>query len=265
MNLALLWPNCLTQTRTMAASNQLATSINKELTKVLPGWIPALKQPAAYQALKNLNSFIVQRLRDGATIYPHQPFRALELSNPEQIKVVILGQDPYHGPGQAQGLAFSVPNNCACPPSLRNIFNELTRSHPGKPRPNWHDLTNWARQGVLLLNTSLTVEEKQPQSHANKGWEEVTDALILHMANTPGPRVYMLWGAHAQRKQQLLSQTGAHHDHLVLTANHPSPLSANRPPKPFIGCNHFVQANQWLESRELQPIDWFCNHARTST
>src|SRR5699024_4732941 len=189
--------------------------------------------------------FLDQRLDQGATIFPHQPFRALELTRPESTKVVILGQDPYHGPNQAQGLAFSVPNACPSPPSLRNILTELKHNYPDSLHGTGHELSGWARQGVLLLNTVLTVEQKQPASHAGKGWEVVTDALLQYVAASPTPKVFMLWGAHAQRKQALLQQH-ANGPSCVLTANHPSPLSARRPPQPFIGCGHFRQANRWL-------------------
>jgi uracil-DNA glycosylase len=197
-----------------------------------------------------LASFIRERLAAGATIYPPRPFRALELTPLHKVRAVILGQDPYHGPGQAEGLAFSVRPGVKLPPSLRNIFKEL-RGGPDEPLPSHGSLVEWAERGVLLLNTSLTVEDGQPGSHAKKGWEVLTDALLAEVAARASPCVYMLWGAHAQAKAALIEETAARHDReaMVLQANHPSPLSANRPPVPFLGCGHFGLAREWLEAR----------------
>jgi uracil-DNA glycosylase len=196
-----------------------------------------------------LASFVRERLAAGATIYPPRPLRALELTPLHSVHAVILGQDPYHGPGQAEGLAFSVRAGVKLPPSLRNIFKELQRG-PGKPPPTG-SLVDWARRGVLLLNASLTVEDGQPGSHAKKGWEALTDALLAEVAAHASPCVYMLWGAHAQAKAALIEETAASHgcDALVLRANHPSPLSAGRPPVPFLGCGHFALARDWLVAR----------------
>ncbi|MBH9579577.1 uracil-DNA glycosylase [Inhella proteolytica] len=182
--------------------------------------------------------------RAGAQIYPAQPLRALELTPLSACRVVILGQDPYHGPGQAEGLAFSVPVGQKLPPSLRNIYKELQRDLGLAPAAHGH-LGGWARRGVLLLNTVLTVEDGQAGAHAGWGWEALTDALIRAVAADPRPKAFLLWGAHAQSKQPLL-QGG---QHLVLTANHPSPLSALRPPRPFIGCGHFGAVQRWLEAQ----------------
>lgn len=197
-----------------------------------------------------LAGFIRKRLAEGATIYPPRPLRALELTPLAGVRAVILGQDPYHGPGQAEGLAFSVPAGLKLPPSLRNIFKELRRT-PDAPLPTQGSLAGWARRGVLLLNSSLTVEEGQAGSHAKKGWEALTDALLAKVAATASPCVYMLWGAHAQAKARMVEETAARHgcEALVLQANHPSPLSANRPPLPFVGCGHFAQAQDWLAAR----------------
>ena len=206
---------------------------------------------AGWQALKDeffvsstgqsLLGFLGQRLKDGAVIFPPRPLRALELTPPEQVRVVILGQDPYHGRGQAEGLAFSVAPGVRLPPSLRNIFKELQRD-VGAPSPQFPvpggSLVEWAKHGVLLLNTCLTVEEARPASHAGKGWEALTDAVIRKVSESETPAVFMLWGAHAQCKQQLIDKNR----HKVLLANHPSPLSAMRPPLPFIGCSHFSQS-----------------------
>ena len=193
-----------------------------------------------------LTAFVDQRVRDGAIVYPDRVFRALELAAPQDVRVVILGQDPYHGPGQAQGLAFSVaPGQKKLPPSLRNILKEV-QADTGASSICRDDLTPWARQGVLLLNSALTVEDGAPQSHAGRGWEPLTDALLGFVAARAGPTVFMLWGASAQRKRPLIEQSGVH---LVLAANHPSPLSALRPPIPFIGCRHFSRANAFLTER----------------
>ena len=190
-------------------------------------------------------AFLQQRIDSGAVVFPPQPLRALEITPPETVRVVILGQDPYHGRGQAEGLAFSVAPGVPVPPSLRNIFKELLRDLGAPPPPfplPGGSLVSWAQQGVLLLNTCLTVEESRPASHAGRGWERLTDAVIGAISASPAPVVFMLWGAHAQSKRALLDGNR----HLVLTANHPSPLSALRPPQPFIGCGHFSQAHAWL-------------------
>jgi len=200
---------------------------------------------------QRLHAFVAERRAAGATIYPPDPYRALELTPLEQTRVVVLGQDPYHGPGQAEGLAFSVPAGSKMPPSLRNIFKELLRDLGTAP-PTTH-LGGWACQGVLLLNTCLTVEDGQPASHARMGWEALTDALIRQAAEHPAPKVFMLWGAHAQAKAPLIDSAST--EHLILQANHPSPLSASRPPVPFLGCGHFSQASSWLAARG-RPVDW---------
>jgi len=237
-----------------ASDNQLRELPGRQLTGLHPGWQAALDTPAARDALARLDTFITQRLQAGAVIYPARVFRALETLGPEDVRVVILGQDPYHGPGQAQGLAFSVPDTCPAPPSLRNIFNELAREYPALPPRRRNDLSDWNHQGVLLLNTSLTVEQGQAGSHARKGWEAVTDALIGAVAATPQPKVFLLWGNHAQSKLPLLEAHGqAYH---ILKANHPSPLSALRPPRPFIGCSHFFLANAWLTAQGQTAIEW---------
>lgn len=212
---------------------------------VAAGWRPVVDAFLASPTGKQLGVFMRERLAAGAVIYPPRPFRALELTPLASAHTVILGQDPYHGPGQAEGLAFSVAEGVRLPPSLRNIFKELgCQSATGS-------LVDWARRGVLLLNASLTVEQGLPGSHARKGWEELTDALLVEVARHASPCVYMLWGAHAQAKAALIEQTAAAHGRevLVLQANHPSPLSASRPPVPFLGCGHFRQAREWLQAR----------------
>jgi len=216
---------------------------------VAPGWRPVTDAFFAGETGQKLLAFLSRRLADGVVIFPPQPLRALALTPPEQVRVVILGQDPYHGRGQAEGLAFSVAPGVPLPPSLRNIFKELQRDL-GTPPPKFPvpggSLAHWARHGVLLLNTCLTVEEGRPASHAGQGWEVLTDSVIRQVAAGAAPVLFMLWGAHAQAKRTLIEANGDK-GHKVLLANHPSPLSALRPPLPFIGCGHFSQARQWRE------------------
>ncbi|RMX09572.1 uracil-DNA glycosylase [Vandammella animalimorsus] len=216
---------------------------------VAPEWMPATSAFFGSAKGQALLAFLQQRLDAGASIFPPQPLRALELTAPQDVRVVILGQDPYHGRGQAEGLAFSVAPGVPLPPSLRNIFQEMQRdlgvAPPAFPQPGG-SLVQWARNGVLLLNTCLTVEEGQAASHAGKGWEVLTDALIAQVAQGPRPVVFMLWGAHAQSKQALIPPGRGH---LVLLANHPSPLSAMRPPRPFIGCGHFSAAKAFRQQQ----------------
>ena len=215
---------------------------------VAPGWAPLADAFFGGPAGGRLLAFLQQRLDAGASIFPPRPLRALELTPPESVRVVILGQDPYHGRGQAEGLAFSVAPGVPFPPSLRNIFKELERDlatpPPKFPEPGG-SLVKWASHGVLLLNTCLTVEEGQAASHSGKGWEIFTDAVIGHLGGAGRPLVFMLWGAHAKSKRSLINARV----HKVLVANHPSPLSATRPPTPFIGCGHFGQARAWRQAQ----------------
>ena len=214
---------------------------------VAPGWQPLVAEFFASAAGQALQTFLQQRQAAGAVIFPPEPLRALALTDAPAVRVVILGQDPYHGRGQAEGLAFSVAPGVRLPPSLRNIFKELQRDLgqplPAFPQPGG-SLVHWAQNGVLLLNTCLTVEEGQPASHAGKGWEVLTDAIIRQVAEQGPPTVFMLWGSHAQAKQRLIP---ADRGHLVLTSNHPSPLSALRPPQPFIGNGHFSAARAFRQ------------------
>ncbi|VCU72568.1 Uracil-DNA glycosylase [Pigmentiphaga humi] len=233
-------------------ANALREPLSTHVAQLPAAWRERLAGVLASPGFARLQAYVDERLAGGATIYPERPFRALDLAEPASTRVVILGQDPYHGPGQAQGLAFSVPDGMKRPPSLRNIFNEVATDCCGDPARFGNDLTRWARQGVLLLNTSLTVEDGAPASHAKQGWEAFTDAVIEAVAEEPAPKVFMLWGSHAQAKAALLPPGR----HLVLTANHPSPLSARRPPQPFIGCGHFAKANAWLADQGRAPVDW---------
>ena len=184
------------------------------------------------------------------TVYPpmHDIFNALKYTSFEQTKVVILGQDPYHGPGQAHGLCFSVKAGVKFPPSLQNIWKELHDEY-GYDAPPSGELTEWAKRGVLLLNTTLTVRQGMPQSHKGQGWEILTDAIISLLNQKETPVVYLLWGANAWAKKALIKNPR----HLVLECAHPSPLSAYRG---FFGCNHFKRANEYLEKNGLAPIEW---------
>lgn len=188
----------------------------------------------------------VRREYATTTVYPPagRIFAAMDICPFDRVKVVILGQDPYHGPGQANGLAFSVADGVALPPSLVNIFKEV-----GGEMPRTGNLERWARQGVLLLNSSLTVRAAQAASHSGMGWEQLTDAAIAALSDRKEHLVFMLWGSHAQRKLPLIDTT----KHLVLTAPHPSPLSAYRG---FLGCGHFRKANEYLTANGLTPIEW---------
>lgn len=225
-------------------SNGQLTSANPANWPVASGWQGLVDDFFQSATGQGLLCFLQQRLQAGASIFPPQPLRALQLTPPESVRVVILGQDPYHGRGQAEGLAFSVAPGVRLPPSLRNIFKELQRDVgtpvPPFPQPGG-SLVQWAQNGVLLLNTCLTVEEGMPASHSGKGWEALTDSVIRRVSQDATPTVFMLWGAHAQSKRALIDATR----HLVLVANHPSPLSALRLPLPFIGCSHFSQAQAW--------------------
>ena len=211
-------------------------------------WSGALPAEARV-ALARAEAYVAARERAEVHVNPPAPlrYRALERVAPEQIKVVILGQDPYHGPGQAMGLAFSVPSGLRIPPSLRNVFKELN-SDLGIPVPAVGDLTAWADQGVLLLNTSLSVEDGLPASHAKVGWEHLTDRLIAHASAQAPAAVFMLWGNHARAKAPLINASR----HLVLQAAHPSPLSARK----FLGCRHFSQANAFLTANGRRSVTW---------
>jgi uracil-DNA glycosylase len=197
-----------------------------------------------------LKSFLVAEKAAGKTIYPKgtEWFRALDLTPVEKVRVVILGQDPYHGPGQAHGLCFSVKPGVRPPPSLLNIYKEL-ESDLGIARPRHGFLEHWAEQGVLLLNSVLTVEMTKAASHSQKGWERFTDAVIRLVNDKAEPVVFMLWGSYAQKKGAFLDTSR----HLVLKAAHPSPLSAHNG---FLGCRHFSQCNAFLANKGLPPIDW---------
>ncbi len=198
---------------------------------------------------KNLRQFLKQEYAT-QTVYPdmYDIFNALKFTPYDCVKVVILGQDPYHGPGQAHGLSFSVQPGVAPPPSLNNIFSEI-ESDLGIPRPRGGCLRKWAERGVLLLNTVLTVRQASPNSHRGQGWEIFTDRVISHLSDRTAPMVFLLWGANAKSKRQLITNAA----HLVLTAPHPSPLSAH---SGFFGCRHFSKANDFLQNNGISPVDW---------
>jgi uracil-DNA glycosylase len=232
--------------------NRLVEPLSALLDRALPSWSAIVQAWRDSPAGRRLEAFVVQRQSDGAVIYPATVLRALELTPRDRVRVVILGQDPYHGAGQAEGLAFSVPGGQRMPPSLRNIFAELQRDL-GVTLPRLGHLGTWARQGVLLLNTSLTVEEGRAAAHARRGWEALTDVIVEAVSKDPRRKVFMLWGAHAQAKAALI---GDPERHSILRANHPSPLSARRGPAPFVGCGHFGAANRFLVAAGETPIDW---------
>jgi uracil-DNA glycosylase len=219
------------------------------------GWRPLVHTFLNSETGFALSKRLTDAVHAGQTIYPPEPFRALSMTPLSQVRVVILGQDPYHGPGQAEGLAFSVAPGVRIPPSLRNIFKELQRSL-GVPMPTDGSLVRWAQQGALLLNTCFTVQAGQAGSHARWGWEVLSDELVKAVAQSSIPVVFMLWGAQAQAKKTLIEQAGKSGRHLVLVANHPSPLSALRAPLPFVGCGHFVQANAFLSQCGEKTIKW---------
>ena len=215
-----------------------------------PSWKQRLADEFSQPYMVALREFLLQRKRAGAVIYPpgNLIFNALDSTPFERVKVVILGQDPYHGPGQAHGLCFSVREGVEWPPSLRNIYREIADDLGCQP-PSSGNLQHWADQGVLLLNAVLTVERGQAASHQGKGWERFTDRVVDELNSGRDGLVFMLWGSYAMKKGAVIDRQR----HLVLTAPHPSPLSAHRG---FFGCRHFSKANAWLEKRGERPIDW---------
>jgi uracil-DNA glycosylase len=248
-------------TTTNEAQNAFLGNLLAHVDVLPPEWRESFAGTREQLALKEMDGFLGGRLDAGVQVFPLRPFRALLEILPQDVQVLILGQDPYHGPNQAQGLAFSVPDKCPAPPSLRNMFAELAKEYPDTFVPQRNGLIRWARRGVLLLNTTLTVEAHKPASHAKRGWEIITDAIIGRVLREPRPKVFLLWGSHAQSKQALLESHPAAGPVLVLKANHPSPLSALRPPRPFIGCGHFLQANEWLSEHGETGVDWLENRS----
>jgi uracil-DNA glycosylase len=217
-------------------------------------WLDLLSDYIENQEFKSLSNEISNEYLSGKKIYPHPKniFEALNLTSPDEVKVIILGQDPYHGPDQAMGLSFSVPASIKNPPSLQNIFKELESEIGHKSQAELKfkgDLSCWAKQGVLLLNSVLTVEAGKPGSHAKKGWEDFTDHIISQLSKTKSGLVFLLWGNYAKQKLSLIDSN----KHLILTAAHPSPLSAYNG---FFGCGHFVSANEYLRSNSKEEITW---------
>jgi uracil-DNA glycosylase len=234
----------------------LQVSLQKKSTKmpnidpqIEESWKMALKKEFATPYFAELKRFLVSEKRQ-YTIYPPGPliFNAFNQTALDNVKVVLLGQDPYHGPGQAHGLCFSVPDGVGQPPSLQNIFKEIA-DDTGNRHQASGNLIRWAKQGVLLLNATLTVRARTPGSHQNKGWEQFTDAAIKVVSETRKNVVFLLWGRYAKNKSTLIDTT----KHLVLKAAHPSPYSA---PNGFFGCRHFSKTNEWLQQHGMQPIEW---------
>ena len=234
----------------------LSDALKASLARLDPGWAEPVRRWLHSPGGQSLIQAVEQRQAGGAVVYPAQVLRALELTPLDAVRVVILGQDPYHGPGQAQGLAFSVPPGMKLPPSLRNILQEIERDLGAvSAQARIGDLSGWAAQGVLLLNTSLTVEDGQAGAHARLGWHELTDVLMARVAARPVSTAFLLWGAHAQARQEWVPPGP---ERLVLSANHPSPLSARRGPQPFVGCGHFSQVQRFLQAQfpHEPPLVW---------
>ena len=232
------------------------TDKQREPIAIHPSWKPRLEAEFAADYMQELRRYLAHRKSQSAVVFPHSTvwFNAFALTPFEAVKVVILGQDPYHGPGQAHGLSFSVPQGVAIPPSLLNIFKEIDSDLGPVNEPlatrRKGCLEGWAAQGVFLLNSVLTVESGQAASHQGRGWEHFTDQVIKSLSDERDDLVFMLWGSYAQKKGQHIDVQR----HQVLTAPHPSPLSAHRG---FMGCRHFSKANEWLQSHDSEPIDWF--------
>ncbi|MDF1781633.1 MAG: uracil-DNA glycosylase [Alcanivoracaceae bacterium] len=225
-------------------------SNSQQRVQLEPGWKTALAGEFEQDYMQALRAFLLKEKEAHKEIYPPSAkiFSAFEHTPFDHVNVVILGQDPYHGPDQAHGLSFSVPDGVKPPPSLVNIFKEIEKDL-GLARPSHGNLESWADQGVLLLNATLTVEKAQAGSHQKKGWERFTDAVIDRINQQRENVVFMLWGSYAQKKGAIIDRDR----HLVLTAPHPSPLSAHRG---FLGCGHFSQANEYLQSKGKPVIDW---------
>lgn len=218
--------------------------------KIEQSWKEVLHNEFEQPYFSDIVNFLKIEKAAGKTIYPPGRFlfNAFDTTPFDEVKLVILGQDPYHNPHQAHGLSFSVPDGIASPPSLVNIFEEL-HEDTGMETPRSGNLEKWARQGVLLLNAALSVEANKPMSHSKIGWHHFTDDVIRIISEKKEHVVFLLWGAFAKSKQELIDKT----KHLVLTAAHPSPLSAHNG---FFGCKHFSKANHWLEEKGITPIDW---------
>jgi uracil-DNA glycosylase len=229
--------------------------MTEERLRLEASWKAALRAEFEQPYMRNLRAFLAEEKKSGKKIFPPgaEIFAALDTTPLDSVKVVIIGQDPYHGPGQAHGLCFSVRRGVALPPSLMNIFKEIMDEYPDEPRrfDGRHGcLEPWAKQGVLLLNAVLSVEQGRAGSHQGRGWERFTDAVVTRLNEEREHLVFLLWGSYAQKKGARVDRDR----HCVLSSPHPSPLSAHRG---FFGCNHFRQANAYLVDNGLEPIDWF--------
>ncbi|RED17016.1 uracil-DNA glycosylase [Parasphingopyxis lamellibrachiae] len=229
--------------------------------KLDESWKEPLNGEFEAEYMQQLRAFLVAEKEAGKRIFPAGSlwFHALDATPLQKVRVVILGQDPYHGPGQAHGLCFSVRPGVRPPPSLVNIYKEM-ESDLGIPRANHGHLEHWAGQGVLLLNSVLTVESGMAASHRGRGWEQFTDAIVRLVAEKSEPVVFLLWGSYAQKKAAFVQSVEQSGRHLVLKAAHPSPLSAHNG---FFGCRHFSKANAFLEAQGLEPVDWRLPSAAT--
>ncbi len=230
----------------------LTSALRAQFFRVANDWAPLLQTFADSAHGRALCAAVDGRVAAGARVYPGEVFRALSLTPRSAVRVLILGQDPYHGPGQAEGLAFSVASDQRWPPSLRNILHEWHRDL-GQPLPQSGSLRRWADQGVLLLNASLTVEDGLAGSHSRLGWQVLTDSIVEALVASSEPIAFLLWGAHAQASAPRIQAAG---HHLVLCCNHPSPLAARRGSAPFMGCGHFGQASRFLAATGRGELCW---------
>ncbi|MFZ9661149.1 MAG: uracil-DNA glycosylase [Chitinophagaceae bacterium] len=219
--------------------------------KIEPGWKEILKEEFKKEYFLQIVTWLKTEKISSRPVYPPGSliFNAFNQTPFDKVRVVLIGQDPYHGPGQAMGMSFSVPKGIKPPPSLQNIFKEIQNDLGIQMAPNYGDLTSWAKQGVLLLNAALTVRANEPMSHSKIGWMDFTDAVIKKISDQKNHVIFLLWGKFAQEKQILIDETR----HFVLKAAHPSPFSAE---KGFFGCKHFSKVNQLLVKNGLDPIDW---------
>ncbi len=227
------------------------------LKEVKSDWLPVLTEFFESAVGKKLNDKIINALEQGCIIYPPDPLRAFKLLALKDVKVVILGQDPYHTPGMADGLAFSASKSKKIPPSLRNILKELDRDLGGQRlKEQKTDLSHWLEQGVLLINAVFTVEQGKAGSHADWGWQDLSDELIKLLAKSKEYKIFMLWGAFAQQKESIITLVDSSERHLCLRANHPSPLSAAKGTSPFVNCSHFSKANTFLKTNYKLTVNW---------
>jgi len=230
----------------------MALVVEDQIAYMEASWLDRLKEEFQKPYMRKLESFLAEEHSSGAVVYPpfKSVFNAFCQTPFDKVRVVIMGQDPYHGPGQAHGLSFSVPKGVPAPPSLLNIYKEI-KADLGLEIPSHGCLLSWAKQGVLLLNATLTVRAEQPKSHHGQGWELFTDRVVQLLCERKDPLVFLLWGKSALDKFQHIGAAGS--QHLVLIAPHPSPLSAHAG---FLGCRHFSKTNAFLEKIGEKPIDW---------